>query len=186
MPLVGEWQLLPALVISVLLAAPLQAQGPTIATLRQGVSRLAPVDTAARVSVRSGGTGSRAVASLVGSTLGIVGGVWLAVKLLPQSECVDDPALCGAIPGAALGSIVGAGLGAALPRGNGACAFRRRVARGQLGAAIGFALGYGLLVIASDGDVGSAVVVGGLLGAAIGGTEGASRCTTQSGSTPPS
>ncbi len=176
MLLVGGGRLVLALLVGAMLSPGVQAQGPTTASLRQGVTRPMPADTLPRAAVRLGGAGGRAVASVFGSVLGIYGGVALATNLLPRRECGDDPGLCEAIAGLALGSIVGAGFGAAVGRGNGACGFRRRLVRGEVGAAIGFAAGFGLSVIASDGDGLLGFFIGGPLGAVIGATAATSSC----------
>ena len=175
MLLVGARRLVLALLVGAILSPGVQAQGPTRASLRQGVTRPLPADTLPRAAVRLGGAGGRAVASVLGSVLGISGGVALATNLLPRRECGDDPGFCEAIAGYALGSIVGAGFGAALGRGNGACGFRRRLLRGEVGAVIGFAAGFGLSVMADDDGL-SGLLLGGPLGAVVGATAATSSC----------
>ena len=152
-------------------SVPVLAQGPSFAALRAGVSRPQSSDTLAPRFALSGSTGERALLSVVGAALGAVGGAALAVKVLPPTQCGDDPGLCEALPGLAVGSILGAALGAALPRGTGACGFRRLAPRALLGSSAGYLFG---AVVSGDPLVG--MFFGGPVGAVIGGTFGARRC----------
>lgn len=147
------------------------AQGPSLSALRSGVSRPFPADTLPPRLVPAGSPVQRTVLGFLGSAVGAVGGAALAVAVLPESDCGDDPGLCEALPGIAIGSIVGAGLAAALPRGNGTCEFRRRFPRGVIGAAVGYLFG-----AAVTGAPLVGLVIGGPIGAAVGGAVGANRC----------
>ncbi len=147
------------------------AQGPSLAALRAGVSRPQSSDTLAPRFAPSGSTGERALLSVVGAAVGAVGGAALAVKVLPPTQCGDDPGLCEALPGLVLGSVLGAAVGAALPRGTGACRFRHLAPRALLGSSLGYLFG-----AAVSGDAMSGILLGGPIGAVVGGVVGARRC----------
>jgi hypothetical protein len=147
------------------------AQGPSLAALRAGVSRAQSSDTIAPRVAPSGNTGQRVVLSVVGMTVGALGGAALAVKVLPPTQCGDDPGLCEAVPGFVFGSVLGAAVGAALPRGTGACRFRQLAPRALLGSSLGYLFG-----AAVSGDALSGILLGGPIGAVAGGVVGAQRC----------
>lgn len=151
------------------------AQGPSLATLRAGVSRAQSPDTLAPRFAPSGRTGDRVLLSVVGVVVGALGGAALAVEVLPRTQCGDDPGACEAVPGLVFGSVLGAAVGAALPRGTGACRFRQLAPRALLGSSLGYLLG-----AAVSGDALSGTLLGGPIGAVSGGVIGARRCRARS------
>ena len=147
------------------LSVPAHAQGPSLAGLRVGVTRLPASDTLRPRYAASGAGGKRVLLSVLGAATGAVAGVVIE-REVPSRGLYP-------IAGWAIGSVLGAGLGAALPRGSGACAFRVRAPRALLGSSLGYLFGAGV-TLPLDPMFG--LLIGGPIGAVFGGAVGAGQC----------
>jgi hypothetical protein len=151
-----------ALILSLLLAAPLDAQTaladstgdaspPPLPlalvqpTLRERVMERMADDSvvAAPVDTPSGGeVAGRMGAAAIGATLVGLGAGLLGYAVLPGTDCqCDDPGLNKFLIGAAVGTVTGAALAAALPKQRSRCSYGKRVVYGLAGALAGGALG---------------------------------------------